>query len=248
VGLDSGGEPVTHPKAFDAEISPIGGTVQQAIDFGPEDFLEPIVREIRASPGYVSELGRQSTVRYSCEPRVLQPADEEEGTPEITRGRLVLAGLRVQVLNSHGGPLDTPATLDDGTVLDGQNMIDCSSSLVTAPLEWGSFTMELEALSAEGEVCFSNVGAPVLMSPGGISGLFAPRVYGPDGKVPASCHDCETDADCGLPGELYCVENVCQGRCANSAECVSDELGDLGFVCSDEDQDDGVTDGICRMG
>ena len=168
------------------------------------------------------------------------------GSESPTRGTLTIAGLRVQVLNGHGGPLDPPATLDDGMVLDGENVIPCSSSLVTEPLEWGSFTMEIEALSAEGEVCFSNVGAPALMSPGGVSGLFAPRVYGSDGKVPASCHDCETDADCGLPGELYCVENVCQGRCSGDAECVSDELGDLGLVCSDEAPDDGVTDGVCH--
>jgi len=234
VGLDAGSEPVTVTKTFEAEISPIGGTVQQAIDFGPEDFLEPIVREIRVSPGYVSELGLQAKTRYSCAPPPLVVGSE------ITRGTLTIAGLRAQVLNGHGGPLDTPATLDDGMVLDGENVIECSSSLVTAPLEWGSFTMEIEALSAEGEVCFSNVGAPVLMSPGGVSGLFAPRVYGPDGKVPASCHDCEVDADCGLEGELFCVENVCQGRCSSDAECVSDELGDLGFVCSD--------DGRCARG
>jgi hypothetical protein len=227
VGLDSGGEPVTVAKVFEATISPIGGTVQQSIDFGPEDFLEPIVRELRAAPGYVSELGRQAKLRYSCAPPSLVP-----GEP-ATRGTLTIAGLRVHVLNGHGGPLDTPATLDDGMVLDGQNVIECTSSVVTAPLEWGGFTMAIEALSAEGEVCFSNLGAPVLMSPGGVSGLFLPRVYGTDGTVPASCHDCETDAECGLEGELFCVDNVCQGRCTSDAECLSDELGDLGFVCVD---------------
>lgn len=237
VGLDAGGEPVTVVEQFEAEISAIGGTVERTIDFGPEDFLEPVVREIRASPGYVSELGRESAVRYACEPSVLVPASD--GTEAVTRGKLVIAGLRPQVLNGHGGPLDVPATLDDGRVLDGQTIIECSSSLVTAPLEWGAFTMELEALSPEGEVCFSNVGSPTLMSPGGVSGLFLPRVYDAEGNVPASCHDCEVDADCGLEGELFCVGNVCQGRCGGDEECVSDELGDLGFVC---------LDGLCGLG
>lgn len=234
VGLDSGGATITVTKTFEAEISQFGGTVQEHLDFGPEDFLEPIVREIRVPPGYVSEVGRQSKVRYSCNPPVLAPADEMAGTPAITRGQLVIAGLRPQVLNGHGGALDVPATLDDGSVLDGENVIACSSSLVTAPLEWGSFTMEIEALSAEGEVCFSNVDAPPsLMAPGGVSPLFMSRVYEPDGSVPASCHDCEVDADCGLGDVLFCVKNVCQGRCSTDEECRSDELGDLGLACID---------------
>lgn len=223
VGLDSGGEPVTVAKTFEAEISAVGGTVQRALDFGTEDFLEPIVREIRAVPGFVSEVGPAAKVRY-CEP---------EG-----RGHLVITGLRGRVLNGHGGPLPAPATLDDGSPLDGQTVIECSSSLVTAPLEWGGFTMELEALSSEGEVCFSNVGSHAFVSPGGVSGVFLPRVYDAEGNVPASCHDCETDDDCGLDGVLFCVDHVCQGRCASDEECLSDELGDLGFAC---------VDGLCRM-
>ena len=234
VGLDAGGATITTTKTFEAEISQFGGTVQERLDFRPEDFLEPIVREIRVPPGYVSELGRQARVRYSCDPPVLVPADEDAGTPAVTRGQLVIAGLRPQVLNGHGGPLDVPATLDDGSVLDGDNVIACSSSLVTAPLEWGSFAMQIEALSAEGEVCFSNVGSPSLMTPGGVSSLFMARVYEADGSVPASCHDCEVDADCGLEGQLFCVGNVCQGRCASDEECLSDELGDLGAACIDD--------------
>jgi hypothetical protein len=88
-------------------------------------------------------------------------------------------------------------------------------------------------------VCFSNVGMPALMTPGGVSGLFVPRVYDAEGNVPASCHDCEVDADCGLEGELFCMGNVCQGRCGSDEECTSDELGDLGLVC---------VDGVCGRG
>lgn len=225
VGLDDDGEPVTEVEQFEAEISAVGGTVEHTIDFGAGDFPGGIVREIRASPAYVSELGRNSAVRY-C---------------ESTRSKLVIAGLRPQVLNGHGGPLDVPATLlDDGSVLDGQTVVPCTiESLVTAPLEWGTFSMQMEALSAEGEVCFSNVGSPTLMSPGGLTGLFLPRVYDAEGNVPASCHDCEVDADCGLDDVLFCVDNVCQGRCASDEECRSDELGDLGFVC---------VDGVCARG
>jgi hypothetical protein len=241
VGVDSAGEPVTVSKMFEAEISPIGGTVQESFDFGPDDFLEPIVREIRVRPAMVSEVGPAADLRYSCEPRVLVAANET--TEAVLEGSLSLAQLRVHLLNGHGGPLEAPAALDDGTVLDGPTVIDCPSelTLVTEPLEWGSYSLELEALSAEGEVCFSNVGAPALMSPGGMGGMYLPRVYGDDGKVPASCQDCQVDADCGLEDELFCADNVCQRGCTSDdatdeddAQCVSDELGDLGFACVDD--------------
>jgi hypothetical protein len=96
--------------------------------------------------------------------------------------------------------------------------------------------MVIEALSTAGEVCFSNVGAPALLAPGDVMGLYMPRVYGPEGEVPATCRDCEVDADCGLEDELFCVAGVCQQGCTSSADeadaqCLSDALGDLGFVC-----------------
>lgn len=245
VGVDSAGEPLTTVQTFEAEISPLGGTVLHAIDFGPHDFLEPIVREIRAAPGFVGELGPESKVRYSCAPEVLVPANATTGQAAVTRGTLTLDRLRVHLLNGHHGPLDAPVALDDGTVLDGPTEVECRTSLVTEPLEWGSYALVVEALSAAGEVCFSNEGTPTLMSPGGLSGIFLPRFYGNDGQVPASCHDCEADADCGLADDLFCVDNVCQGRCVSDdatddddAQCRSDQLGDLGFACIDD---------VCRL-
>jgi hypothetical protein len=243
VGVDSAGEPLTVVETFEAEISPTGGTVEHSIDFGPDDFLEPIVREIRVRPAMVSEVGPEAQLRYTCHPRVLVEANATAGQEEVLEGSLFLDRVRVHLLNGHGGPLDAPAALDDGTVLDGPTVVDCETNLelVTEPLEWGSYSLVLEALSAEGEVCFSNVGAPALMSPGGMGGMYLPRVYGDDGTVPASCHDCEADADCGLEGELFCVDNVCQRGCTtddttddDDAQCLSDELGDLGFACIDD--------------
>lgn len=245
VGLDAGGTPVTIVKTFDAEISPVGGTVEQEIDFRPDDFLEPVVGRIYVSPGYVSELGVDALPRYTCPPpEILNPLHDPQDPASpprvLPRGKLVIDRLRVQVLNGHGGPLDAPASLQDGTVLDGPTVIDCTKDIVTSRLEWGSYTMAMEALSTEGEVCFSNVNAPQLLGPGDPgSVLFLPRVYGADGKVPASCHDCEVDADCNLEDVLFCVENVCQGRCASDEECQSDELGDLGFAC---------VEGVCGKG
>lgn len=225
VGLGATGEPVTVTESFDAEVLPTGGTVAVAVDFGTRDFLEPVTDEVRSALGLVSERGTEAEVRYSCEPRELA-----EG---VTRGQLSLAELRVQLLDGHGGPLPDPVALEDGTVLDGPTTLPCRTSLVTEDLVWGSYRWSIEALSSEGEVCFSNAGHPPLVPPGNLHGVFLPRVYDEAGTVPASCHDCETDADCGLD-TLRCVGNVCQSLCETDDDCVSPELGDAdGFSCLD---------------
>jgi hypothetical protein len=235
-GTSATASPVTHPKSFRVEISPFGGTVQRSIDFASSDFLEPIVSPIRVTPHYVSEVGEGGIARSSCGPVV------ESGVPH---GSLVLDRLRVQVLNGHGSPLEPPVTYGDGTPLDGTETIPCTAPLATPPLEWGSYAMVVEGLSAAGEVCFSNVGSPALLAPSGSPvglALYLPRVYDADGQVPASCRDCEVDADCGFEDELFCVEGVCQQGCvtnpdpeadpaADDDQCQSVELGDLGFVC-----------------
>jgi hypothetical protein len=236
-------EPVTRTKTFEVEISPLGGTKTLAIDFGSDDFLDPIVGPIRAIPGYVSEVGPGAMVRTSCNPPPISFVDPMGPT----RGQLRLDRLRLTVLNGHGSPLDTPVALDDGTVLDGTASVPCQTPLTTAPLAWGSYSLAVEALSAEGEVCYSNAAAPALMAPSGSPrGLYLPRTYGDDGLVPASCRDCEVDADCGLEDVLFCVDGVCQQGCtsddtthADDAQCVSDVLGDLGFVCEAD---------VCRPG
>jgi hypothetical protein len=209
---------VTKTKTFEVEISAFGGTVSAAVDFGASDFLEPIVAGIQAQPGFVSQVGPAANVRYSCAPN--------------EHSRLAIEGLRVHVLDGHGGLLDEPVRLQDGTVLDGSTIVDCQPLVVTEPVEWGSYSMVMEALSAAGEVCFSNVDQPVLMAPASTGYLFLPRVYDA-GQVPGSCHDCETDADCGPDDALSCVGNVCQYACTSDADCRVDDLGDFGFTCID---------------
>jgi len=224
-------DPVTHPKTFVTEISEFGGTVARSVDFAAEDFIEPIVEPIRVRPVYVSEVGPGADPRFSCEPPTAAP-----GT---ARGQLTLDALRMQVLDARGNPLDVPVTSADGTVLDGTSVLPCDVSLTTAPLAWGGYSVVLEALSAEGEVCFSNVGTPQLMAPSGSElPIYLARHYLEDGTVPASCLDCAINADCNLEDELACVNGVCQRRCdsdsTDTEQCLSDELGDLGFVCEDD--------------
>lgn len=230
VGLDNDHQPVTVSKSVDTEIAPTGGTVNATINFGANDFLEPIVEEIRATLVFVSQLGSEAENRYSCEPPTVN------GVPR--GGLLLIDQLSVELLNGHGGPLDTPVTLDDGIELAGATTIDCRKELVTEDLVWGSYVMVVEAHSPEGEVCFSNAQDPFLASPGDVQPILQ-RVYRDDGTVPDSCHDCETDEDCNNEEELQCVANVCQSTCVDDGDCDSDLLGDLGFVC---------VEGFCAQG
>ncbi|MCX4247660.1 hypothetical protein [Paraliomyxa miuraensis] len=222
VGLDRDGLVVTTTKSFGNEISPTGGTVNAAIDFGANDFLEPIVSEIRARPVYVSQLGLEALDRSSCDP------PQKNGAPY--GGLLQLEQLRLELLNGHGGPLGAPISLEGGEVIDGPTALDCRTELVTEDLVWGSYLMVIEALSAEGEVCFSNAQDPFFAAPGNVQPILS-RVHLDDGTVPDSCHDCETDADCGDEERLRCVANVCQSTCETDDDCTSDLLGELGFAC-----------------
>ncbi len=238
-------QPVTRPKVLEAEISEFGGIVARTIDFASADFLEPIEGSFRVSPSYVSEVGPGAKVRSSCAPPIIQPGTMS--TPQIDRGRLTLDRLRVTVLDGHGDPLDAPVALADGTVLLGPTELPCTTELTSEPLAWGSYAVTLEALSAEGEVCFSNVGAPALLAPNGsVQGVTMTRpAYDATTPVPASCRDCEQDADCGLEDVLFCVQGVCQQDCVTNpdpaadpaeddVQCESPLLGDLGFVCADD--------------
>ena len=234
LGLDAAGEPVTVAKTFDASISEVGGTVLQSIDFAPEDFIEPIEGRIRFSPVFVSALG------LNADGQPIAPRSSCVGTPspgvlDIVPGDLDIGSLEISFVNGHGGPLDVPVPLDDGTPLDGTE-IECSAVLLTEQVTWGSYSTVLQALSTEGEVCFSNADAPTPMIPNEQLGVPMARVYAADGTVPDSCRECEVDTDCDADdSDWACIEGVCQRPCDTNVDCFSSELGDLGFVCDETD-------------
>lgn len=226
IGLGSDGEPVTTAKTFEGQISSVGGTITERVDFAPEDFLEPIEGSVRVTPSYIGGVGLDALPRVSCSPEV---------------GGLTLSGLRMRVLNAHGGELSSPVRLDDGTPLDGSEVIPCGSVLNTESLVWGGYQLELEALADDGTVCFSSVGQPAPLRPLELQTIYVPRVYGDDGSPPASCRECEdTGSACEPDGSGWtCVEGACQRPCEIDDDCLAPGLGDLGFVC-------GPDDGLCH--
>lgn len=226
IGLDAAGEAVTQAKTFDASINATGGSILESIDFAPEDFLEPIVARMSISPQYVSALGLDeggapAAARGTC-------------SASSTTGTLDLATLRMTMLDAHGGPLPEPVLLD-GIPVDGSER-DCAATFLTDPVTFGGYLLQVDALSAEGEVCFSNAEQAEPMRPNETLGVYLPRVYGDDGLVPESCRECETTEDCDPdePG-WACLDGVCQRPCELDRDCESPELGDLDFTCEPVD-------------
>jgi hypothetical protein len=209
VAVDFGRQPLTVAKEVVIEAPAAGGgRFTMDVDFGPQDFLEPIVAPTELIPRF-SPFEDAGGFTRAC-------------TPEnYAGGRLWLTDLRMRLLGSRGKPLPTPAELSDETPLDGATPIACTANILrTEPLAWGEHMLEVEALSPEGEVCFSNVGSPMLTAPGQTI-LTIPRVF----PVPESCHDCTTDADCVDPGgtanTAVCDAGICRPTCDADGDCPS---------------------------
>lgn len=234
-GLDSDGAEVVVPKSFDAVINATGGSILQAIDFAPEDFLEPIVARMSIGPQYVSTLGLD-TGGALVAPRGTCEAASAPGTLDIP-------SLQLELLNAHGGPLTSPVILD-GTPVDGRER-PCDAQYLTEPTEWGGYTLIADAVSADGEVCFTNRDHPDSMRPSETLGVPLTRVYDEAGQVPASCRECETDDDCD-PDEpdWACLDGVCQRPCDLDRDCESLVLGELGFECLEVE---GYERSYCRL-
>jgi hypothetical protein len=202
VAVDFSRQPLTATKELRIDVPPGGGgrfTID--VDFGPEDFLAPIVASSRILPRF-SPFEGAGYVRQ-CSP-----------APNVDAGGLLeLTEVRMRLLGARGQPLSPAAKLsDEVTPLDGETDLACSSTFQTEPLLWGEHLVELEALSPEGEVCFSNVGDPQLAAPGETA-LVVPRVF----PLPDSCRDCTVDSDCRNPG--VCDEGVCKATCLTDMDC-----------------------------
>lgn len=185
--LDAGGDAVAEPVPVSLTVPlDLGGFYVLQADFPGSSFAEPIMARSRFIVGYASFDG--APTRFCA--------------PVATDGFLQIDRVRISWLNAHGGPLDPPLTLPDGTALDGSEQ-PCPAGVLTTPLlEWGDYLVGIEALSAEGDVCFSNLDAPSRAAPSETFGVVLPRV-----SATGSCRDCDTDADCS---SWSCVEGVCQ--------------------------------------
>lgn len=186
-----------------------GGRFPIDVDFSPDDFLEPIVDSTTLLPRFLPYEG--AGFDRGC----------DKTSPLYGGGRLDLAELRMRMIGPHGQELIPPAELENGTPLDGATTFACDKDFTTQALRWGEYQVEIEALSTEGEVCFSNVGAPALTAPGNMFPVI-PRVF----PLPASCHDCTTDGDC-FEHRAICDEGLCRPTCLTNEDCPA------GITCQD---------------
>ena len=142
-----------------------------------------------------------------------------------------------------GGAIEPPVRLADGTALDGSTVLPCmAANLQTEVVDWTrGYALRAEALSAEGDVCFRRDLAP--MRPEEPLGLELAWAQADDGSLPASCRDCEVDADCHPDDTRWrCLDGTCQYPCDDDLDCQPDVLGDA-FACIAQE---GEAEAYCR--
>lgn len=196
------------------EVRPgLGAVVDLQVDFGAEAFTPPIEREISLTANF--------------------RASEAVGTGSYCAGAVgaganfEIATLRVGIADGHGGPI-SPVVLRAPTAGNGEDVVipsggtvdvDCFASVrSTEPLLWGDYIVSVEALTAQGEVCFANGGERA--APRAAFSDPLPRVF----PVPPSCRECDPGA---CPGSYVCNAGVCVTPCATDQDC------DTGEACVD---------------
>jgi hypothetical protein len=201
-GLDGAKTPLTavaRTKPFKVDDSGSGASVAFETDFGVDDFLVPVHQPASFRLAYAQGPGLDDT---------------RECKPGKRQGQLVMDAVVMVLLDAHGGALDHPitATLDHDFLLDG-SAVPCQPAQVdTEPLDWGGYSLRVEARAADGTACFTTDGqhgepdAPLRVYPG-ITDLVIPRVVDQDGAPPPSCVDCSTAEECD--GNA-CVAGICQ--------------------------------------
>lgn len=189
----------------------VGGSFDIEADFTAGDFTDPIMGLAAFA---LSFQGSEDQTVRGCEPT------------GGDNGALSLATVRVALVDGHGAPIST-VTLDDGTPLDGVSEFPCPGGVVlTEDLTWGDYLVQVEALSAEGEVCFSSVGNGTPAAPFESFTVRPPRVV----PAPDSCRDCESNDDCGA---LVCDEGVCVAPCERETDCDDTQMC-VEQLCVDE--------------
>jgi len=143
-GLDFDGVAVTKTKVTEFTVtSAQGKPVDVDATFNGDDLLTPLNAPIQLFVTFEASPGSDEEFRY-C-------AADAGSSLEITE-------LTARVID-----LDTDMPVDtllvggdlDGTPLDGTPFACQASQLLTEPLEWGNYGIELSGRSAAGDVCFS---------------------------------------------------------------------------------------------
>jgi hypothetical protein len=180
--LDISGAEVAEPISVDLQIPEgFGGTFSLAVDFAGESFHAPVTAAIDPLFAFVNAAGDGDrgceppgavATETVCETQGDCAEDQlclfnDDATGRVchdvgsARGRLAIDTLRVRILDAHGRPVE-PSPFSGGTpaAIPGMVSFPCPSrdDLLTAPMEWGAYSVEAQAVTADGTVCFSNVG------------------------------------------------------------------------------------------
>ncbi|HWB74478.1 MAG TPA: hypothetical protein VG755_05975, partial [Nannocystaceae bacterium] len=177
---------------FQVDDTGIGATVMLTADFGADDFLTP-VHDFATF-----------TVAFEQGPG-LSARDECSGGGQL--GQLSIAQLSFELRDGHGGVLADAVGVASpaGVTLDGVPFACIQAPVITNQVDWGGYTLRVEAYADDGTVCFSSGDAPLSIFPGS-TGVVVPRVL-VDGAPPPSCRDCDSDANCG---GATCTNNICE--------------------------------------
>lgn len=207
-GLDSDDQPLTEALAvpFAANDAQSGFVLQQ-FDFLDTDFVEPIVEPFSIVVSLLAYPGA-SSFTSNCE--------LGDGTA-VTSARMRVFDEDQSVLDPAGLGLSVEATVE----ADGWVSIACpAASIESAPLTWGAYSIEIEAL-VDDAVCFDSaydvsVGPlldPVEAAPlapkgtGGAQNIVVARVLDDEGRPPPGCEECTVDENCDS-GE--CSNGLCK--------------------------------------
>ena len=199
--IDAAEQPVT--QAFVQEFNvtaQLGTFVDVDHDFGPAEFLEPLVTEASFLVGFLSSTG----FRRFCEP------------PGSVGGNLVIEEIEFRVVDENMDPVD-PTQWDIGTPLDvtnGTARIDCVNAPIFGPdpeLTWGDYRVEARGL-AGGEVCYETSEPGRLAPTTGQSSVAIDllRVVDDNGMPSTACRDCDVDDDCA--GSSVCEMGICSDQ------------------------------------
>jgi len=170
-GLDATVDPLTVTKTMTFEVDELGVTTPSvlSIDFADVDLLEPL----------------ESTVQFRYQLQMPESEDEqsEPGDALLCSDAAVGAtDFRARLLNITGDEVSpTPTAI---IPLDGGSA-ECTVSEIDTleVLPWGAYLLEIEAYTADGELCWSNADNPEPLVPREAISVIVPPIE----DAPAGC-------------------------------------------------------------
>lgn len=212
VALDQDGAALTAPKVESFSVPTAG--FAPLFDFSGQDFLEPIIEPFSVTVGM--RLNPDDLTGPPCAlagfvdgapvtiERTWFRVVDDQGVP-LDAATLGLTG------SSSEGPIVPIDELADPLAGEGWVSFACPSSmLVSTPLLWGNYAVEIQSRIGE-SVCFESAEALELAPLGqsGAQGLLLERVIDAMGVPPPGCEECVVTSDCS--GQV-CDAGICKDK------------------------------------